>query len=340
MTHMEQFSKPLPFTRESPIQNIDDLPVWQGQSRERILVFAPHPDDEVLGGGGVIASTLANDPTAPIRVVVATNGEASRLTAFSQRMYPFAKKSLRQLGIKRQQESLSALIYLGLHARQVEYWGFPDQGLLPIWKSYWDFAKKYRSHATGYTKNVQSENSLSKSYTSPEMVQLILNIINTFRPTTIIMPHPQDAHADHRALAHFIALAVTMYSLDRHFSPPLMLAYPVWVRARPIPTSIQLRKGQLKLPANFTRSFDSWVRVPLSPAIKNKKATALECYRSQKLSAGAVLADSAQSDNEVFDVIQPNSVFPPFTEIPIPDEAILHSSSYGTFLRWAQARLS
>jgi len=322
------------------MQNIEDLPVWQIKTYERILVFAPHPDDEVLGSGGVIASMVAKNSNANIRVVVATNGDASRLTAFSQGLLPFTKKSLRQLAIKRQQESLSALIYLGLHARQVEYWGFPDQGLLDLWKHYWSSTSAYRSCATGYTENMQSENSLSAAYTSLGMMQLLFNIISTFQPTTIIMPHPQDAHSDHRTLAHFITLVATIHSLEKQFSPPTLLAYPVWVRARFVPTGIRLRQGQLELPANFTRSFNSWVRVPLSAAIKNKKATALECYRSQKLSAGAILADSAQSNNEVFDVVPPASVFPPFTNMPIPDAAVSHSSSYGTFLRWAQARFS
>jgi len=329
-----------PFIKNDAIQKIEDLPVWRPGRAERLLLFAPHPDDEILAGGGVIALMLEKNPAAAIKVVVATNGDASRLSALWQGYPPFSVKNLRRLALKRQQESLSALIFLGLHAEQIHYWGFPDQGLAAIWEGYWDNALAYRSPTTGHSNNAQAMNSLPTPYTSLGLLRLLQDALDSFQPTTILIPHPQDAHPDHAALAHFIALAVALKSIERHFAPPTLLAYAVWLRGAPFPTSIRLGKGRLNLPANFNSPRDKWLRFSLAPGIKQKKRTALQCYRSQKLSAGSVLRDSSQSDYEVFDAIQANSVFPPYTKINIPFAAKQRSRSYGSFMRWAKERLA
>ncbi|GEM_PF-495154 len=54
-------------TRFPPLSTIDDLP-------RRVLVFAPHPDDEVLGCGGAIA--LHAQRGDRVRVIVVTDGSA------------------------------------------------------------------------------------------------------------------------------------------------------------------------------------------------------------------------------------------------------------------------
>ncbi|MGA9544730.1 MAG: PIG-L family deacetylase, partial [Candidatus Sulfotelmatobacter sp.] len=43
-------------------------------AQKRILVFAPHPDDEALMASGVIYSALQNGDT--VNVVVMTNGDS------------------------------------------------------------------------------------------------------------------------------------------------------------------------------------------------------------------------------------------------------------------------
>ncbi len=329
----------LSLARNSVSQNIKDLPAWQPKYRERLLIFAPHPDDETLAGGGVIAAMLAENPSAAIQVVVATNGDASRLSAFRRGYAPFSAKNLRRLAVKRQQESLSALVFLGLHAGQIHFWGFPDQGLAAIWDRYWDNSPAYRSPTTGYSDNAQAMNSPCAPYTSLGIMRLVQKTLDSFQPTTILMPHAQDAHPDHASLAYFIALAVALHPAEFWFSPPALLAYPVWLRCAPFPMSIHQGKGKLKLPSKFKTSNDKWFRFLLTPGIKQKKATALQCYRSQKLSAGGVFRNSSQSDYEVFDALQPSRVFLPYVKIKIPSVAKQYSQSGESFIRWASERL-
>lgn len=78
--------------------------------RGTLLVFAPHPDDESLGAGGV----LALSPKAV--VAFATDGEAG------------SPASLRgpRLALRRRREARAACRVLGAEA---EFWGLPDGGL-------------------------------------------------------------------------------------------------------------------------------------------------------------------------------------------------------------------
>jgi LmbE family N-acetylglucosaminyl deacetylase/glycosyltransferase involved in cell wall biosynthesis len=87
----------------------ESIPYEPAQLRgERLLVLAPHPDDEVIGCGGLVALHLAEE--RPVRVLVATDGAQA------------GDASLRE------DESRRALAHLGAHA-QLEFLRFPDRGL-------------------------------------------------------------------------------------------------------------------------------------------------------------------------------------------------------------------
>ncbi len=75
---------------------------------ERLLVLAPHPDDEVIGCGGLVALHLRE--RRAVRVVVATDGAQAGAADV------------------RQQESRRALDVLGDGA-ELAFLGFPDRGL-------------------------------------------------------------------------------------------------------------------------------------------------------------------------------------------------------------------
>ena len=81
-----------------------------------MLVLAPHPDDETLGCGGLIASACAS--AQKVFVLVLTDGTGSHPSSAS---YPAAK-----LAELRQQESRRAAEALGLDAGSVAFLGLPD----------------------------------------------------------------------------------------------------------------------------------------------------------------------------------------------------------------------
>lgn len=82
----------------------------------RVVVIAPHPDDETLGCGGWLASCRSGG--VEVKVIVLTDGSASHPG------HPVLTPSL--LAAQRQQECLGACRELGLEESGVEFWGLPD----------------------------------------------------------------------------------------------------------------------------------------------------------------------------------------------------------------------
>jgi LmbE family N-acetylglucosaminyl deacetylase len=81
-----------------------------------LLVLAPHPDDEVLGVGGIIHDLAALGWT--VEVIAVTDGEAS---------HPGSTRHTRQeLGALRRSELRAALAALGADPEGVHHLGLPD----------------------------------------------------------------------------------------------------------------------------------------------------------------------------------------------------------------------
>ena len=84
----------------------------------RTLVVAPHPDDETLGCGGVIARLRRSG--AVVRVLIVTDGRESHQSAL------ISSAALVRL---RAEEALAACARLGVAAEEVCMLAFPDGGL-------------------------------------------------------------------------------------------------------------------------------------------------------------------------------------------------------------------
>jgi LmbE family N-acetylglucosaminyl deacetylase len=83
----------------------------------KVLVFSPHPDDEVIGPGGTLC--LHRQQGDPVRAVIATDGIAGDP---DQRYERAAYQALRR------QESTAGLAVLGI--ADVRFWGMPDSCVL------------------------------------------------------------------------------------------------------------------------------------------------------------------------------------------------------------------
>lgn len=86
---------------------------WEKPPRGRILVLAPHPDDEAIGCGGILA--LHHDQGDPIKVIFMTDGAAGDPFGY------YGNLDYREL---RREEARRAARILGIEA--LEFWGYPD----------------------------------------------------------------------------------------------------------------------------------------------------------------------------------------------------------------------
>jgi LmbE family N-acetylglucosaminyl deacetylase len=104
---------------------------WKGSGRldsmrpldirqpRRVIVVAPHPDDEVLGIGGLLQHFVATG--VPIEILAVTDGEGSHPSASAARTG--------ELGHLRRQETVVALRRLGCSTATVTRLGLPDGGV-------------------------------------------------------------------------------------------------------------------------------------------------------------------------------------------------------------------
>ena len=112
---------------------------------DRILVIAPHPDDESLAAGGLIKK--ARDRNATVKVVMMTDGSsAATPQEFSQYLENNDKNSSTGIGELRREEALQAMSKLGVNESSIIFLGYPDTGLKTLFEDNWDSDKPYQSN--------------------------------------------------------------------------------------------------------------------------------------------------------------------------------------------------
>ena len=104
---------------------------------ERILLLAPHPDDEAIGAAGLLSRARALG--LPVRLVFLTNGDGSQSTRLFEslrksRRYPNKPETFLRLAAMRQKEALDSAVALAIDAADVVFLGYPDGSTLRIWE--------------------------------------------------------------------------------------------------------------------------------------------------------------------------------------------------------------
>lgn len=125
----------------------------------RVLVVAPHPDDETLGCGGLIARLVAAGSL--VHTVFVTDGGASHPRS---RAWPRSK-----LAALREREATDALAALGAGNSPRTFLRLCDAAMPPL----------------GTTAFAEARDALAK-------------ILAALRPDLVILPWRRDPHCDHR----------------------------------------------------------------------------------------------------------------------------------------------
>ncbi len=110
----------LPWLHRAQVPELP-LATWLPASR-RMVVVAPHPDDEVLACGGLLHAHARNGGSAV--VIAVTDGEASHADVCKTTGAP--EVAAADLAATRRLESQSGLLHLAPHCQVVHRLGLPD----------------------------------------------------------------------------------------------------------------------------------------------------------------------------------------------------------------------
>lgn len=141
---------------------------------DRVLVFAPHPDDESIGAGGLL-QRLASAGAA-VKIVYMTDGENNDWAhrALLKRWH-LDDRDRNAYAALRQREALDALSEIGIDPLAASFLHLPDTGVARVDRN--------------------------------PLVSGLRSIIEQFDPTLIVEPSFDDLHPDHAATARLLAAA-------------------------------------------------------------------------------------------------------------------------------------
>ena len=256
--------------RTASAMSVDSFPHYpQPTPPQRLMVIAPHCDDETLGAGGLIAQ--ARQQGIPVQVVFLTNGDAfPAACALVSRRLPTRATDYVHLGELRQKEALKAVEKLGVGPESVTFLGYPDQGLKRLWEDSWTPEIPYRSPFT-------NRNSTPRGpYCGRQLLTDLKQQLAQFQPTDVYVTHPADDHLDHSTAATFTEAALA--ALPRK---DIHLHYYLIHRGDwPLPQGYS-PQSSLMPPAGFNQADTRWFSLVLDQEARAAKERALSQYPSQ-----------------------------------------------------------
>lgn len=257
---------------------------------DRLLIIAPHPDDESLCCAGLIQQALAAG--ASVGIVWVTAGDGFELDALvvEHTLSP-GSTAMTRLGKQRLREAHAAATGLGVPASSQYVLGYPDRGIEALTDSYYQ-QRRYRSNYTAST-SVRYSGAVSPGapYTGENLEHDLEQVISEFRPTLVFAAAPQDLHPDHRASGE-----LTRRLLERRGELAALRYWIVHVRQWPRPYG--LNPELPLLPPAIAASLP-WQSLPLSAAQRARKLEALQQHDSQ-MQLMAPLLKAFVRANELF----------------------------------------
>jgi LmbE family N-acetylglucosaminyl deacetylase len=164
---------------------------------DRILVIAPHPDDESLCCAGMLQRAASRGATIAVVWITAGDGFALDAMLVEHSLWP-TQSALRLLGRQRLVEAAAAATELGVPPEQQYFLDYPDRGVAALAGDY--YQRSYRSPSTGLTAVAYAGAfSPGASYTGSNLERDLARVIDGFQPTLVLAAAPQDRHPDHSA---------------------------------------------------------------------------------------------------------------------------------------------
>ncbi|MCL5409160.1 MAG: PIG-L family deacetylase [Candidatus Omnitrophica bacterium] len=261
--------------------------------KDRVIIFAPHPDDEILGCAGIIQECL--DKKGRVYIVFFTNGDRNEIAfkLFKKKLILHPEDYVK-LGELRSQESLKANKVLNIPSENLIFLGYPDYGTLNIWTKYWNTDKPFRSSRTKTTYVPYPRNlSYSKPYIGESIIPDFVKIMKKIKPTKVFLTSPWDNNCDHKAMFNFCTAA--FLETKEEFLPEIylyLIHYKKWPEPKKFASHFTL-EPPIKLKNNI------WVSYYLISNQINQKIKALSCFQTELIG----------TKNFIFSFIRKNEIF-------------------------------
>lgn len=243
---------------------------------DRVLVLAPHPDDETIACGGVLQQARAMK--LPTRVVFFTYGDNNEWSFTVYRKHiVLAPSAFRTMGMLRHDEAVAATATLGVPADDLTFLGYPDFRTLRIWTDHWRDQPPLESMFTR-TTTVPYTNAYRTGapYRGESVLADLTAIIREFRPTRVFVSHPADYNPDHRAL--YLFTRVALWNLQAELRPalyPYLVHFPKWPPPHAEDCTLLLTP-----PPTLALAI-AWESLPLTAVQYSVKSQAIRKHRSQ-----------------------------------------------------------
>ena len=264
--------------------------------KDRLLILAPHPDDEALGTAGIIQEAL--HLKIPVKVVYLSHGDNNEVSfILHEKHLVILKKAFIAMGELRHKEAVAAMKFLGLPENQLIFLGYPDFGTMEIFTKYWNTQKPFRSMLTRVTAVPYKECfSFNAPYAGESILNDLKRVILDFQPTKIFVTLPVDVNRDHRA--YYLFLQVALWDLEGQIKKPMVLPYLVHAVGWPRPKGFH-PELRLSPPKSLESSQIAWQTLELTDEeVKAKKET-ISLYKSQVKCDPSYLFSFARK-NELF----------------------------------------
>jgi LmbE family N-acetylglucosaminyl deacetylase len=280
------------------------MPELDLASSERLLVIAPHPDDEILCCGGLISRVVSEG--GRVDIVYVTQGDGYLEGVMMETRDPRPRpEAFVAYGEWRRRESLGVLALLRVPEDRAHFMGFPDAGIRELWDRRFTDSNPYRSRTTD-VERVPYPDVLDTGapYSGRRLTQELRRLLAELRPTLLVIPDPRDRHPDHNASGLFALQALQELHEDEASDgseeppPPIrvltyLVHWPEWpsLSAEPPP--------RLDPPATLVQAPIRWLTFPLTRRESADKLHVLHVYKTQVDVMGPFL-DRFYRSNELF----------------------------------------
>lgn len=270
------------------------------RSDDRVMILAPHPDDEAIGTGGIIQEALSKK--LPVKVVYVTNGdnneaffaEGSWKELFNINTYKYNPNEYLDLGMKRWKEAVGGMSILGLNKNDLIFLGYPDSILEKMLSQ--NYSKSIVAPGTRFSYSPYDFSyKKNREYKGENLEEDLFEIISQFKPTVIFTTHVRDTHKDHRAVTLFLERTLQQIKLK-------IRIYYYLVHFKDFPRPYGFHMNEYLYPPEKLFSQAGWISFNLNSDQEEKKEKIIRKYQSQLvLPAINKLLLSFVRKNEIFE---------------------------------------